>query len=481
MKESSLTIGDVAEVTGGLTKNAKRDALGSRRPYLTVANVYANRLELENVGTIGIQASEVARVELQPGDLLVVEGNGSLSQLGRVAVWTGAIPGCVHQNHLIKVRPRASVTSKWLLYWLLSPEGRSAIEAVGSSTSGLNTLSISKVEGLPVRVRPLAEQHRIVAAIETHFSRLDAAVASLTRAKANLKRARASVLKAAVEGRLVPTEAALARAEGRAYEPAAVLLERILAERKATWAASGARGKYGEPVKPETDGLPGLPEGWCWASVDQMNAHISDGDHQPPPTVEKGVPFLVIGDVKGGTPDFTDSRRVSDSYFDSLDWKRRPDSSDLLYTVVGSLGIPVNVPDDRPFCVQRHVAILKRPLLGTKPYLLRSLASRFVFRQATAKATGTAQKTLGLASLRSVVVPLPPLTEQHRMVAEVDRRLSVLDSLEASVDANLARCARLQQAVLKHAFEGRLVPAEAPAGALPLAAEPQSAAYGTGP
>jgi type I restriction enzyme S subunit len=96
---------DVAEVTGGLTKNAKRDGLALRRPYLTVANVYANRLELDDIGTIGIQESELARVEMRPGDLLVVEGNGSLSQLGRVAIWTGVIDGCVHQNHLIKVRP----------------------------------------------------------------------------------------------------------------------------------------------------------------------------------------------------------------------------------------------------------------------------------------------------------------------------------------------------------------------------------------
>ena len=316
---------------------------------------------------------------------------------------------------------------------------------------------------MPVVVRPLDEQHRIVAAIETHFSRLDAAVASLTRAKANVKRARASVLKAAVEGRLVPTEAALARAEGGDYEPATVLLDRILAERKASWAASGARGKYKEPVEPvepvepEIEGLPGLPEGWCWATVDQLTAQVTDGDHQPPPVTEDGIPFLVIGNVKSGVPDFTDCRKVPATYYEALDWKRRPDPDDLLYTVVGSLGIPVRVPDSRPFCVQRHVAILKRPLLGVYAYLLRAMASGFVFRQAERKATGTAQQTLGLASLRSMLVPLPPFAEQHRVVAEVDRRLSVLDALDTTLDVNLARCARLRQSILKRAFEGRLV------------------------
>ena len=132
-----------------------------------------------------------------------------------------------------------------------------------------------------IPVPPLPEQHRIVAAIETQFTRLDAAVAALQRVQANLKRYRASVLQAACEGRLVPTEAELARAEGRSYEPADQLLQRILQERRAKWEAEQladmkAKGKvpkddrwkskYREPVKPDTSELPELPEGWVWAS-----------------------------------------------------------------------------------------------------------------------------------------------------------------------------------------------------------------------
>ena len=115
---------------------------------------------------------------------------------------------------------------------------------------------------------PLPEQRRIVAAIERHFSRLDAAVASLERAQANLKRYRTSVLKAACEGELVPTEAHLAKSEGRGYEPADQLLARVLAERRARWQAQAKRGrKYKEPAAPATSELPQLPEGWVWASV----------------------------------------------------------------------------------------------------------------------------------------------------------------------------------------------------------------------
>ena len=130
-----------------------------------------------------------------------------------------------------------------------------------------------------------AEQQRVVEAIDSYLTRLDDAVASLERVQAKLKAYRASVLKAAVEGRLVPTEASLARAEKRDYEPAEVLLARILKERRRRWEeaelaklkAAGKtpkddkwKAKYQEPVAPDTSTLPELPEGWCWATVDQL-------------------------------------------------------------------------------------------------------------------------------------------------------------------------------------------------------------------
>ncbi len=119
----------------------------------------------------------------------------------------------------------------------------------------------------PIPVAPLDQQKRIVAEIEKQFSRLDEAVANLKRVKANLKRYKAAVLKAAVEGRLVETEAELARREGRSYETGAQLLQRILETRRSQWQG---KGKYKEPAAPDTTDLPELPEGWVWASLDSL-------------------------------------------------------------------------------------------------------------------------------------------------------------------------------------------------------------------
>lgn len=118
---------------------------------------------------------------------------------------------------------------------LLDPQGLQAMarrEQYGATKPGL---SLDQVRGFDVPVPPLGEQRRIVAAIESYISRLDEAKAALERVRRNLKRYRAAVLQAAVEGRLVPTEADLARADGRDYEPASELLKRLLAERRRRW------------------------------------------------------------------------------------------------------------------------------------------------------------------------------------------------------------------------------------------------------
>lgn len=188
---------------GGLTINPKRAKLPKQLPYLRVANVYANELRLDEIEYIGVADAELEKLLVRAGDLLIVEGNGSKEQIGRLAIWDGSIDSCVHQNHLIKVRAVEPRMPKWILYWLQSRGGRKYVELVASSTSGLFTLSVNKVGNLPIPVPPLAEQTRIVAEVERRLSvvaELDAVVS------ANLKRAtrlRQSILQKAFIGALL--------------------------------------------------------------------------------------------------------------------------------------------------------------------------------------------------------------------------------------------------------------------------------------
>jgi type I restriction enzyme S subunit len=231
----------IGEVSGGLTKNSKRDKLPLKMPYLRVANVYADSLQLDDVKQIGINQAEIDRVLLEKGDLLVVEGNGSIDQIGRVALWDGSISPCLHQNHLIKVRFQLIEIAKYVLLWLLSVDGRKQITRVASSTSGLHTLSLSKVAVLPVPLPPLTEQPKIVEAVERFLSVIDELEKVINQ---NLKRAeklRQSILKKAFEGKLVPQDPT--------DEPADKLLERIKAEKAKREAEAKAKKKQKQPGK----------------------------------------------------------------------------------------------------------------------------------------------------------------------------------------------------------------------------------------
>ncbi|MCP9841905.1 restriction endonuclease subunit S [Synechococcus sp. J7-Johnson] len=154
-------LGQCGAVTGGITKNSSRIRMDQKKPYLRVANVYRNRLDLDDIAVVGVTEAEYLKTVLRAGDLLIVEGNGSLQQVGRVAIWQDDNLDCVHQNHLIRWRSY-SMEPKWALYWLMSPIGRELLEKRAQTSTGLHTLSVSKVSGIPISTPSLSEQQRVI-------------------------------------------------------------------------------------------------------------------------------------------------------------------------------------------------------------------------------------------------------------------------------------------------------------------------------
>ncbi len=222
-KEEALK--NIGEITGGITLNSKRQFLPLKMPYLRVANVYSNQVLLNEIKSIGITEKEINRALLKKGDLLIVEGNGSPDQIGRVAQWHGEIENCLHQNHLIKFRSDNYYTSRFILYFLLSFQGREQIEEASKSTSGLYTLSLSKVANLNIFFpKSTKEQKEIVHRVEQLFAFADKAEARYIKVKAVLDKLPQSILAKAFRGELVPQDPN--------DEPASVLLERIKAEKE---------------------------------------------------------------------------------------------------------------------------------------------------------------------------------------------------------------------------------------------------------
>ena len=312
------------------------------------------------------------------------------------------------------------------------------------------------ITAFPVVKRTLSEQRRIVAEIEKQFSRLEEGVGALQRVQANLKRYRAAVLKAACEGQLVPSEAELTKAKKRKYETGTELLARILAERRKNWQG---RGKYKEPTAPDTAKLGKLPEGWAWATFEQISTRVTVGfvgsmKHE---YVDRGIPFLRGQNVRENRFDPEGLLYICPEFHKKIS-KSTIHPGDLAVVRSGGVGVTCVIPETLPEANCSDLVLIQRPLAFFPQYgayFMNSLAKRNV----EAGKVGVALTHYNTKSVAAMAVPLPPLAEQSRIVAEVERRLSVVEELEATVAANLQRATRLRQSILQKAFEGKLASA----------------------
>ena len=144
---------------------------------------------------------------------------------------------------------------------------------------------------------------------------------------------------------------------------------------------------------------------------------IADGDHQPPPKAQKGIPFVTISNITTANQfDFTNTMYVSEEYYNHLDSKRKPQRGDILYSVVGSFGIPVYIKETIPFVFQRHIAVLRPNHTILPQFLYYTMLNRDFYLMADAAAIGAAQRTVSLSALRNMKIAVPPINIQEKIV-----------------------------------------------------------------
>lgn len=264
----------------------------------------------------------------------------------------------------------------------------------GTTISGITKKQLADVNFyLPVH----SEQERIVSKIEELFSKLDASVAELQTAKEKLKVYRQSVLKEAFST--------------------------------------------------------------CeeYTKISDVCQHVTDGDHMPPPKADNGIPFIMISNIEKAQINWKSTKYVTEDYYKAIGELRTPRKGDILYTVTGSFGIPVIVDFDRKFCFQRHIALLRPNEKIAQKYLFYVLQTPHVYMQASKRATGTAQKTVGLSVLRNITIPYCSTKKQIGIIEFLEQHLTTCDSIEQTIDTSLQQAEALRQSILKQAFEGELV------------------------
>jgi type I restriction enzyme S subunit len=455
------TLGDIAEVIGGGTPST-RDVtnFGGNIPWLTPADLsgYTSKFISHGERFITEHGLKTSSAKMMPmGTVLFT----SRAPIGYVAIASTSL--CTNQGFKSFVL-KEGVLPDYLYWWLKG--NKELAESFASGTTFLE-LSGTKAKQLPIPIPSTTEeQEQIVAEIEKQFSRLDEAVTALNRIQANLKRYKVAVLKAAVEGKLTERW----RKDHPEVEPADQLLKRILAERRAKWEAEDlakikAKGikpkddswkkKYNEPAAPDTANLPELPEGWVWASLDQLTSKITDGEHISPTTTHNGEPLLSAKDVQDNGVLFEDAKFVTTEDAEKFRLRCDPEYGDILIVSRGAtIGRTCRVQTKRYFCLMGSVILAKPVHLLESRCLSASLKSRELQKAMIALSGSTAQQAIYIRDIKSLPIPLSPLAEQLAIIAEIDLRLSVTEELETTIVINRKRAERLRQMILLNAFSG---------------------------
>ena len=499
------TIGEVCDVnpTMSFPERLSDDSIVSFVPMAAVDEAEGS-IESPEVRPIGEAWTGYTR--FAEGDVIFAKITPCMEN-GKAAIAKNLVNGIglgSTEFHVLRSTP--AVLAEWIYYFVRQTSFRADAMNEMTGTAGQLRVPTSFMKSAAIPLAPMPEQRRIVRAIEAQLSRLDAAIAELERAQANLERYRASVLQSACEGRLVPTEAELSRREERDYEPADELLERILEERRARWeeerwayeverakkkAAQAERKaaglpyyirelepehweertpeeyepylpkgdkwkhKYDEPEAPDTEYLPELPQGWAWTAMPQIGKLGRGRSTHRPRNDERlfggPYPFLQTGEIRAAEGTVAE---YSETYneFGLSQSKLWPEGT-LCITIAANiaetalLGFEACFPDSVVGFVPQGGAEAR-----FYEYYMRTVQQRL-----ESNAPATAQKNINLTTLSELAVPLPPRAEQVRIVEEVQRRLSVVDALEKSVETSLVRAERMRQAILNKAFEGRLV------------------------
>lgn len=402
-------LSEVAQIQGGIQKQSKRAPRENHYPFLRVANVTSKGLDLSEIHRIELFGDELNRLRLQRGDLLVVEGNGSPSQIGRAAIWNGAIDDCVHQNHLIRVRAGSVVLPEYLhLYWN-SPANRDFLTAISSSTSGLHTLSVRKLQQVEVPIPPLEEQQRIVAILDDHLSRLDAAEELMRTSQRRLN----------VMDRAVIDDVMVRRAEESGW-PVVSLGELVGDKRTMT------DGPFGSHLTSAHYSAAG-------AQVVRLQ-NIGDGQYK------EAAAFIPL------------------DHYSSLE-KHNVVEGDVVVASLGdNLPRAAVVPDlGGPAIVKADCIRVRLPEQVEAQWVVLACRSSRAKHWARDRLHGVGRQRLGLGGIRDIPVPFPPSPAVRRSALEwMCDQLDNSILLRSDLDQELKRAEALRRSLLAAAFTGAL-------------------------
>ena len=446
---------------------------GGNVPFFKPTDLNAGYFLTQSTDTLTEQGAAESR--LLPKDSVLVTCIGAT--IGKTAL--ARVAGATNQQ-INAVVPNGAALAEWLYWWFISRDGQSTIIDNASATT-LPIINKGRFAELDALVAPLNEQRRIVSKIEALTARSRRAKEALDAVPALLDKLRQSILASAFRGDLTADW----RAKHPDVEPASVLLERIRAERRRRWeeatlaklTASGKppktdawKEKYQEPEPVDTDGLPELPEGWAWASVEETTSDVTVGHVGSTQSEyrDSGIPFLRSQNVRANRFSREGLKYVSRKFHSQLS-KSRLAPGDVVVVRSGEPGTSCVIPDDLPEANCADVLVV-RPLPGLEPAVLAHYFNAAT-RQGLVKKhqVGMAQQHFNVAAIRKFTIPLMPLEEARAVQTLMQGALDRLGNTERIRGTMVSKLGSLDSTILAKAFRGELVsqdPNDEPASVL---------------
>lgn len=463
------TLGELGKWSSGGTPNRGcPEYYGGEIPWVKTGDLTDGLITSipETITELGLSKSSAKL--FPPGTLLIAMYGATIGKLGllsNAATTNQACAALLPEGQTREVIP--------YLFWFLK-ERRDDLRAVGQGGAQPN-ISQTVLKEYPCPLPPLNEQRRIVAKIEDLSARSRAAKEALDAIPPLLERFRQSVLAAAFRGDLTKQW----REQNPNVEPASVLLDRIRQERRHRWeqdylAQQKAKGKtpkddkwkekYQEPEPVDTTGLPELPEGWCWVSLNtiaDLQGGIQKGKKRKPSDTLRTIPYLRVANVQRGYLNLDEVTELEAT--ESEIGKLRLRVGDILFNEGGDrdkLGRGWVWSDELAECIhQNHVFRARLYQNGMPPELISHYGNsrgQAYFLQHGAQTTNLA--SLSLTKLGELPVPLMPLSEQSTLLDIVTELLSSLGLLERTLQNGNLQIGKLNQSILAKAFRGELVP-----------------------
>ena len=473
------TLGEVGEWgSGGTPLKAHTDYYGGGIPWLVIGDlndglVTAAETHITEKGLANSSA------KLVPAGTLLIAMYGSIGKLGIAGIECATNQAIAH----CKVDPTIA-DCRFLFYFVRAIRGQ-----LLASGQGLAQQNISQklLKATSIRLPALAEQHRIVAKVDelmalcdrleaeqadaasAHARLVETLLGTLTQStdaadlaanwrrlaehfdtlfttEASIDVLKQTVLQLAVMGKLVRQDTS--------DEPAEVLLQKIAAEKLRLIKEGKLKEQKPSSSINDDEKLFELPVGWAWARL-QSVIDVRDGTHDSPKDASgpDTYPLVTSKNFVNGGIDFDSARRISAPDHFEIAKRSAVEKFDILFSMIGgNLGNQVMVKDERQFSV-KNVALFKyynREM--TSPFFVKKYMEHLAL-DLQEKAIGGAQPFVSLGFLRNLVVALPPIAEQHRIVVKVDELMALCDRLKADLATSRQHQATLADTLIESALE----------------------------